>query len=363
MLSELDVKGLRLMRRLPAAVFAGEPAELEIVVHNPRRLVPAWVIEIGELEGPFGPEGEWTPGPRRMLAHLPPGEKAVLTVRHRFARRGAFALSGFELRTRFPFGFFTKYARASLPAELLVLPAIRPLAAHVWLERLPATGDRQRAGRRQRGGDEFRSLRDYRRGDPPRWIHWRSSARTGALQVREFEPLRTEQAVVVVDTDPGPLPRRARDPSTPSEADRALDRVADLAASLLAGLGRREVPRRLVIAANTGLLEPPVGPTATPQLGALEALARLAPGDDPHGELLRSALERVRGPAALYVVTAREPGLVDRLLGRHGSGALPARVLSVRTEADTTHHYAASPPGTEPLDPPCDTPRPELATP
>src|SRR6202042_142813 len=35
--------------------------------------------------------------------------------------------------------------------------------------------------------NEFHSLRPFRRGDSPRWIHWRTSARRGELMVREFE--------------------------------------------------------------------------------------------------------------------------------------------------------------------------------
>jgi len=48
--------------------------------------------------------------------------------------------------------------------------------------------------------DEFVSLRDYRRGDPPRHIHWRSWAKTGKPIVKEFEDEFFVRHALVLDT-------------------------------------------------------------------------------------------------------------------------------------------------------------------
>jgi uncharacterized protein (DUF58 family) len=49
----------------------------------------------------------------------------------------------------------------------------------------------------------FHALRDYAPGDDRRYIHWRSSARTGRLMVRQFVDTRRIHATMVVDGDPG----------------------------------------------------------------------------------------------------------------------------------------------------------------
>lgn len=46
----------------------------------------------------------------------------------------------------------------------------------------------------------FHALREYAPGDDRRHIHWRSSARTGALMVRQFEQTRQSQVVIGLDT-------------------------------------------------------------------------------------------------------------------------------------------------------------------
>ena len=48
--------------------------------------------------------------------------------------------------------------------------------------------------------DEFVSLRDYRRGDPVRHIHWRSWAKTGMPIVKEFEDEFFVRHALVLDT-------------------------------------------------------------------------------------------------------------------------------------------------------------------
>ncbi len=48
----------------------------------------------------------------------------------------------------------------------------------------------------------FHALREYVPGDDLRHVHWRSTARTGRLMIRQFEETRRSQFVIVVSTRP-----------------------------------------------------------------------------------------------------------------------------------------------------------------
>ena len=52
-------------------------------------------------------------------------------------------------------------------------------------------------------GDEFVTLRDYEVGDDLRRVHWRSTARTGELMIRQDEARWRSRAAVVLDVHPG----------------------------------------------------------------------------------------------------------------------------------------------------------------
>ncbi|HLA36484.1 MAG TPA: DUF58 domain-containing protein [Rhodocyclaceae bacterium] len=135
------------------------------------------------------------------LPSLAPGQTIVLEVPIVAQARG---LAGFEQMQAIltgPLGLIRQ--RVALPApsqSLAVLPQRLPIAIP------PASGHRlfQPGGisLAQRVGDteEFRSLRDYRPGDPLRSVHWRSFARTGKPMVREYQEEFFSRHALLLDT-------------------------------------------------------------------------------------------------------------------------------------------------------------------
>ncbi len=103
-------------------------------------------------------------------------------------KRGLFEFPAVEITSRFPFGIFQRsnYSEkmvADSGLRILVYPEVRPLSRLPLLDQQPtAQMIRPHAG----NGNEFLALRQYRYGDSPRHIHWRSVARTGRLISKEF---------------------------------------------------------------------------------------------------------------------------------------------------------------------------------
>ncbi|MEE6295117.1 DUF58 domain-containing protein [Georgenia wangjunii] len=67
----------------------------------------------------------------------------------------------------------------------------------------------------------FHALREYVPGDDRRYVHWRSSARTGKLMVRQFEESRRSHLVVA-------LSRNARDYAADDELEVAISTLGSL---------------------------------------------------------------------------------------------------------------------------------------
>ncbi|MBI4635338.1 MAG: DUF58 domain-containing protein [Candidatus Rokubacteria bacterium] len=177
-LSEQSMRRLRLVAVLPDEIHAGRPALFGTRITNRKRWLSSYSITV-EVLAPAGGR------PRSLyLLRLPPGDERLLTWEETLPVRGRHRLPGLRVTTRFPFGLFRKAGRAVLESEVVVYPALRPVSPEM-LRLVGGTGPR--AVRRRGRGHALYNLREYRPGDDPRLIHWRSSAKASALMVRELE--------------------------------------------------------------------------------------------------------------------------------------------------------------------------------
>jgi uncharacterized protein (DUF58 family) len=134
------------------------------------------------------------------VAPVPPRHDAEVRVELTPLRRGVLRFAGVTLARPDPLGLFRAFARVPLPQTVLILPKRYPVPPMA----LPGTMKYQEGGVALAANvgqsDEFVALRDYRRGDPLRHIHWRSWAKTGKPVVKEFEDEFFVRHALVLDT-------------------------------------------------------------------------------------------------------------------------------------------------------------------
>ena len=195
-LSEQSMRGLALTAAEPEEIYARRPTLFGATIANRKRWLTSYSITIELL----------SPGATPRFLYLPrleAGAERLVTWEDTLPRRGRHRLAGVRVTTRFPFGLFLKAGRPMLSSEVVVYPAVAPVAP----EMLRQLGDAGHAPTRRRGrGTDLYNLRGYRAGDDPRLIHWRSSAKTPALMVRELEAETTEDTRLVL------VGGRTRDP-------------------------------------------------------------------------------------------------------------------------------------------------------
>jgi uncharacterized protein (DUF58 family) len=175
-MSELSLRDLNVVRRLPTRAQVGRAHLVEIEVFNRKKRVPSYAIEVEDLRA-----GQ--PADKRcFFLKISPNSAQVAAYRRSPQRRGRDRHIGFRIATRFPFGLFEKSREVSCDGELIIYPAVDAL-------RLRS----DEAGRRFGGtglsgrgsGDEVFGLRPMREGDDPRDIYWRKSTIQDQLVLRE----------------------------------------------------------------------------------------------------------------------------------------------------------------------------------
>ncbi|HEV3144542.1 MAG TPA: DUF58 domain-containing protein [Gemmataceae bacterium] len=148
------------------------------------------------IRGSFGRDGA-------LVARLPAlaGRKSS-TCAWSFtpACRGAYPLQAPKLATAFPFGLWEGTRKLHVPAPLLVWPRTYPVGPPPL-----SAGDELMDGnvsRRKVGtAGEVLGLRPYRRGDSPRRIHWRQSAKHDRLIVCELQSNTRPVIQLILDVD------------------------------------------------------------------------------------------------------------------------------------------------------------------
>ena len=187
----------------PQLVAAGQPATVELTVSNESR-TPTGVLLLEErLPYVLGTR------PRFVLEGLGHGWRRHATYVVRSELRGQFEIGPMSVRVTDPFGLvelgrtFHATARLTVTPRTITLPTI-PLGG-AWT----GSGDnRPRAF--ATGSAEDVTVREYRRGDDLRRVHWRSSARVGELMVRREEQPWQSRATVFLDNRGTVAPRPGR---------------------------------------------------------------------------------------------------------------------------------------------------------
>lgn len=204
LMSELSLRDLSVVRRLPLRAQVGRPHLVEIEVYNHKNRVPSYAIEVEDLRTK-------QPADKRcFFLKISPHSAQVAAYRRTPSKRGQDHHTGFRVATRFPFGLFEKSRELGAEGDLIIYPAVDPV-------RIPPARAGDKPGRDARigpgQGEDFHGVRLLREGEHQRDVHWRKTAAIGQMVAREREREGRPDVTLLLDT------------ARPSNADDAWDLV------------------------------------------------------------------------------------------------------------------------------------------
>ncbi len=283
---------------------AGDRLRVTYTLRNTGRLPKPWL----EVHNPTTLPGGL---PGRALSLGGRKERSWL-VRTTLDHRGHYRIEPLQIRTGDPFGFFEASAVVGQGITLVVYPRVDPLP--LW--RLPPAsieGAHAQPERTLQTTPLATSVRPYAPGDSMNRIHWPTTARTGEIQVKEFDLEQTADAWVVLDLQ-ADLEAGWGQESTTEVAVRAAASIADKALAENRAVGLTVSGHRLTI------LPPDRG--SRQRLKILQLLAAVeADGQAPLDEALLTSLPRLRrGMTAIVITASQDPGFVRPLAALRARG-------------------------------------------
>ncbi|HMM40522.1 MAG TPA: DUF58 domain-containing protein [Thermomicrobiales bacterium] len=287
--------------------FPGEELTIELAVENRKLLPLPWLEVRDELPAALdytdlAPEPSAKPGVviGKLTYTLGPYQRVRRRYRLRCRTRGIHAFGPATLRTSDVFGLATR--EETVPGEqlLLVYPEIVALD-DLGIPPADPFGDARSHRPVWEDPLEVAGIRPYVAGDPPRRLHWRASARSGALLSRRLD--RTAAPVVAVFIDVNTF-----DHFWEGIDSALLERVISTGASLL----MRAVEERRQ-----------VGLFVNAPLRGGERIVRIRPSRHP-GQLTR-CLE------ALALIIAHTGDRIETLVAREARDMPPGATIVVVT--------------------------------
>ena len=188
-------------RRAPEVASLGASGEAAVEVANPTgralRVMLTDDIDSRFERGETNAGDDWNAGVRLTI---PPAGSVTRFYRVRPRTRGLLELRDLHLRVLGPLGL--AWLRSTVPARdvVRVQPGIGDFLRdrkHSLRRPLREMGPRQTRMRAE--GSEFESLREYVRGDDPRTIDWKASARHRHFVVRNYQAERGQHVVLAID--------------------------------------------------------------------------------------------------------------------------------------------------------------------
>ncbi len=306
----------------PLAFHEDDPIEVTLQFNHPG-LKPALLVS-GLEHCPFAPAADQVQP--FFIPGLFKGQAISLTYQTLCDRRGLHRFSPLRLYSRGPFGLFQTRRTLAVPTEILIYPAYHPLKRLRVFEKKEFA---ERQALRVGLGSQVIGTREYRTGDSLRQIHWRSTARTGQLVVKEFSDDEQQAFTVVLDLQ--------ADISIGRGKFSTFETAIRLAASLGYYATQHNIPFRLVGASQKWT--PPAMP-----LSWWAILNYLAKAENDGREPLAKVLSRLPASTFLVILISRPHEAIIKALSTLSqptrqtlaifitpNGALPPTASSLKT--------------------------------
>jgi uncharacterized protein (DUF58 family) len=233
------------------------------------------------------------------IPRLRRGGTRMVSYRLPTGRRGEIPVGPLRLERTDPLGLARRVRDYGAPQILLVRPRTVPLAI------LPSGRAHHLEGpttdKAPAGTATFHALREYVLGDELRHIHWKSSARTGTLMVRQLVDASLPTTTVVVEAGSDAW----RDPDD-------FELAVDAAASVAVGACRANFPVRVLTAAGQ-VADTRGGPDDAEAV--LDRLTGLGLTDGTRSTM--DVVRRVRPGGSLVIVTS-DGGDLSRIAAVRG---------------------------------------------
>ncbi|HVN55345.1 MAG TPA: DUF58 domain-containing protein [Anaerolineaceae bacterium] len=191
--SRYTLRQIQFRRSLPNRAFLGDTIPIHLELYNPGRLPTLWVLIHDSL-----PLDLIAPNFFQQVTLLGPRDREVFDYHVNARKRGYYQVGPLYLESGDLFGLVKENHRQGPTDELIVYPLIIPLS-RIGLPTNSPFGTLRFHQPIFEDPTRVIGKREYLRGDSLRHVDWKSTAASGQMLVKKFEPSIALEACIFLD--------------------------------------------------------------------------------------------------------------------------------------------------------------------
>ncbi len=168
-----NITNLSLDILFPERVFSGVPFYITIKLRNNKTVFPSFLLKV-EIEDKY-----------LIFPYIDRKSQMEKQLKFQVHERGFFTVKNIKVCSPFPFNFFIRCFQIEKNYRFIVYP--KPVKCK--LNTLTGDNGKEKSIPKNRivtSDGEVISIKDYHPGAPLKHIHWKASAKTGKLKIKEF---------------------------------------------------------------------------------------------------------------------------------------------------------------------------------
>ena len=169
-----NIYNLNVKLEFPEEVFANREFPLKIIIKNNRKFLPAFLIKL-KISNQYV-----------LFPFINVNDHCTKIIHVKFKFRGINEIKNIQISSTFPYNFFIRFNYIKEDYKKLVYPEPKKYTVFDEILSKDRKSDLTYNSPYLKGFDgELIHLREYNENDPVKLIHWKSSAKTDKLMVKE----------------------------------------------------------------------------------------------------------------------------------------------------------------------------------
>ncbi len=184
---KINIGKLNLFLEIPDEIYANTPTIFRIKLENKKSFFPTLLTKV-EIFGKTG-----------IFLFVDKKSEDSILIELNFNKRGIYKIEKIKICSVFPFNFFTRCKSIDKNLEIVVFP--KPKPCNFITEEKGKKDKKGETSSKKTGFDEeIISIRDYKAGDPLKYINWKATAKTDKLKTKEMSSSSFKPVIIDFDS-------------------------------------------------------------------------------------------------------------------------------------------------------------------